>query len=50
MNNDTPPVWDDPEMEAKRQQALRLLGIKWLLHPANAPQKGDYNDWGLRRA
>jgi hypothetical protein len=50
MTNDTPPIWDDPDMEAKRQQALRLLGTKWLLHLANAPQKGNYNDWGQRRA
>ncbi|CAB5194801.1 hypothetical protein UFOVP171_28 [uncultured Caudovirales phage] len=50
MNDDTPPVWDDPDMEAKRQQALRLLRTKWLLHLANAPEKGHYNDWGLRRA
>lgn len=37
-------------MEAKRQRALEILGVKWVLHPENPskPVKGIYNNLGLR--
>lgn len=28
-----------PDYEAKRQRALQILGEKWLLHRANAPDR-----------
>lgn len=33
----------DNSPEAKRKRAIEALGAKYLLHPANAPQKGRYN-------
>lgn len=37
-------------MEAKRQRALEILGVKWVLHPENPakPRKGIYNDLGMK--
>ena len=28
-------VWPDPDMAAKHRDALKRLGPRWLLHPAN---------------
>ena len=36
--------------ESKRQAALEFLGVKWVLHPKNAPVKGRYNSFGLKVA
>jgi hypothetical protein len=33
-------------MEAKLQHAKDILGEKWVLHPANAPEKGKYDGRG----
>lgn len=33
----------DNSPDAKRKRAIEALGAKYLLHPANAPQKGSYN-------
>jgi len=35
-----------PTMEAKLQHAKDILGEKWVLHPANAPLKGFYDNRG----
>ena len=40
------PVWPAPTMEAKLQHAKDVLGEKWVLHPANAPLKGFYDNRG----
>ena len=39
-------VWKAPTMEAKLQHAKDILGEKWVLHPANAPVKGFYDNRG----
>jgi len=39
-------VWKAPTMEAKLQHAKDVLGEKWVLHPANAPEKGKYDGRG----
>ena len=44
---DEETVWEAPTMEAKLQNALGILGEKWVLHPANSPEKGRYD--GRRR-
>ena len=46
MNGDDTPVWPAPTMEAKLQHAKDVLGEKWVLHPANAPVKGFYDNRG----
>jgi hypothetical protein len=33
--------------EEKRRQAIAWLGERWLLHPANSPSKGAYDNRGL---
>lgn len=30
----------------KRRRAIEWLGERWLLHPANGPQKGAYDNRG----
>lgn len=30
-------------LEQQRQASVLWLGERWLLHPANAPQRGDYS-------
>jgi hypothetical protein len=35
----------DNSPEAKRKRAIEALGERWVCHPANAPQKGEYNPW-----
>jgi hypothetical protein len=39
-------VWQAPTMQEKLQNALGILGEKWVLHPANAPLKGFYDNRG----
>lgn len=39
-------VWKAPTMEAKLQHAKDILGEKWVLHPANSPAKGFYDNRG----
>jgi len=39
-------IWQAPTMEAKLQHAKDILGEKWVLHPANAPEKGKYDGRG----
>ena len=39
-------VWQAPTMQEKLQNALGILGEKWVLHPANAPAKGHYDGRG----
>jgi hypothetical protein len=39
-------VWQAPTMQEKLQNALGILGEKWVLHPANAPEKGKYDGRG----
>lgn len=31
------------DLESKRQASVAWLGERWLLHPANAPKRGDYS-------
>jgi hypothetical protein len=52
LRKEIPSVWADKRMETKRLRALMLLGNRWLLHPSNAPKKGDYTGWptSLREA
>lgn len=38
---------DKPAERIKR--AIEALGTKWVLHPANAPKKGNYNPLTGRR-
>tara|TARA_R110000822_G_scaffold52773_5_gene136540 strand:- start:2096 stop:2284 length:189 start_codon:yes stop_codon:yes gene_type:complete len=45
IRKEIPPVWGVEELDAKRADAIKLLGNKWLLHPKHAPIKGDYNGW-----
>ena len=45
IRKETPPVWGVEELDAKRADALKVLGSKWLLHPKHTPIKGDYNGW-----
>ena len=45
IRKETPPVWGVEDLDAKRANAIRILGNKWLLHPKHAPIKGDYNGW-----
>jgi hypothetical protein len=33
----------DNSPEAQRKQAIEALGERYLLHPANAPKRGNYN-------
>lgn len=33
----------DNSPEARRKRAIEALGDKYVLHPANAPQRGNYN-------
>lgn len=38
-------------LESRRLQQIRELGDAWLLHKANAPERGVYNPWtGARLA
>ena len=39
-------VWQAPTMQEKLQNALEILGEKWVLHPANSPLKGFYDNRG----
>ena len=39
-------VWQAPTMQEKLQNALGILGEKWVLHPVNAPLKGFYDNRG----
>ena len=38
--------WSAPTMREKLQNALEILGEKWVLHPANSPEKGKYDGRG----
>ena len=43
---DEETVWEAPTMEAKLQHAKDKKKKKWVLHPANAPEKGRYDGRG----
>ena len=45
IRKETPPVWGVEDLDAKRAEAMKLLGERWLLHPIHAPLKGDYTGW-----
>ncbi len=34
-------MYDDTDLESKRQAAIAWLGERWLLHPIHAPKKGQ---------
>lgn len=36
-------------LEQQRQASVLWLGERWLLHPANAPHRGDYSYDGWPR-
>lgn len=40
------------KMESKRQRALEILGVKWVLHKDNPKkiERGIYNNFGVRMA
>jgi hypothetical protein len=42
---EVPPVWGVEDLDEKRQRALKILGDRWVLHPNNAPKKGNYDGW-----
>lgn len=48
IRKEIPPVWADKVMETKRLRAIMLLGNRWLLHPSNAPAKGNYSGWPIK--
>lgn len=35
-------------LQSRRMQQIKELGDAYLLHPANAPAKGQYNNQGAR--
>jgi len=39
-------VGQAPTMQEKLQNAKDILGEKWVLHPANSPEKGKYDGRG----
>jgi len=45
LRKEAPPVWGVEDLDEKRQRALKILGDRWVLHPNNAPKKGNYDGW-----
>ena len=41
--NPRPDPLMPPGLEAQRLAAIRRLGARWLLHPANGPARGRYS-------
>lgn len=48
IRKETPPVWGVEDLDAKRAEAMKVLGSKWLLHPKHAPRKGNYDGWPVK--
>ena len=42
------PVWGVLELDKKLEEAKKILGERWLLHPKHSLKKGNYDPWGKK--